>query len=147
MAPSGWDILGAIGAATGVPALGWQIFTWRRSKPRLVVKASNSFPTFGSTVGAHHFCISVTNVGGAPTQITSWMLRFPDGSNLVVPHPAPFSDSVGRIEPHGQLNFYVEAAQVIARCAGKGVKAGALVPTVTMTTGQEVRGDPLPFTD
>jgi hypothetical protein len=43
-------------------------------------------------------------------------LRLPDGSSLIVPNPPVFSDKPGRIEPHGRLTFFVEAAGVIQSC-------------------------------
>jgi hypothetical protein len=110
MSASVWDVLGAIGAITGVPALGWQVFTWRKSQAKLVVKAANAFPTYGDRLGDHHFSISVINEGGTATEVTGWGLRLPDGSSLIDFNPLPFSDKPGRIEPHGRLTFFVEGA-------------------------------------
>lgn len=147
MAVSVWDALGAIGAVTGVPALGWQMFTWKRSQPHLVVKAAHAWPTYGDHVGDHHFSITVTNDGGAPTEVTGWGLRLPDGSSMVVPRPPNFSDQPGRIESHGHLTFYVEAVGVIERCKMSGIAVSSLRPYVTSTTAGDIYGKPLPMKD
>jgi hypothetical protein len=147
MSASVWDVLGAIGAITGVPALGWQVFTWRKSQAKLVVKAANAFPTYGDRLGDHHFSISVINEGGTATEVTGWGLRLPDGSSLIDFNPLPFSDKPGRIEPHGRLTFFVEGAGVIQRCKERRISASDLRPYVTSTTAGDIYGKPLPWKD
>src|SRR5215469_2917 len=91
MGVSGWDVAGAVGAATGVPSLLWQVYTWRASGPKVKVKVSNCFPTYGDRVGDHHFQVTAVNVGRAATTVVAWGLRAPDKRDLVVTRPLPFS--------------------------------------------------------
>jgi hypothetical protein len=142
-----WNALAALGAVTGVLALGWQVFTWKRAQPHLVVKASNAFPTYGDRLGSHHFAITVTNHGGAATEVTGWGLRLPDDSSMVVPNPPNFSDKPGRIESHGHLTFFVEAAGVIERCKMGGLAASDLRPFVISSTAGTLYGNHLPWKD
>ena len=60
---TGWEILAAIGAATGVPALIWQVYaqvhTWNAGKPSIRVTAANGFPVYrGGGAGNHHLLVS-----------------------------------------------------------------------------------------
>ena len=78
MAVNVWDVLGAVGAATGVPALGWEIWAWKHSGPRIVIQTANAFPVFGGQTGTHHFQVTVINKGRSEGTVTTWGLQAPE---------------------------------------------------------------------
>lgn len=148
-----WDILAAIGAATGVPALIWQVYaqihTWRLSRPSLSVKAANGFPVYpGGGAGEHHFSVTATNVGGSPATVEAWGFRLPNGDNLILFQQLPFSTSLpALVAPQAAATFYVEGRDVLERCRERGYKARQLRPWVRTATGTTIFGGPLPWKD
>lgn len=143
-----WDILGAIGAASGVPALGWQMYTWHASGPKIQVESAHVYSTGGSQLGAHHFSVTAVNRGRAKTTITGWGLRLPDHSNLVVMQQLRFSTQLPfEVSPNSSASFYVEGKEVVDLCGQRQVKVADLRPWVRLATGQEVIGPGLPLKD
>lgn len=141
-----WDAVAAVGAASGIPALGWQVWTWRQSGPHVEVRVANAFPVYaGQQLGEHHFQITAVNTGRAPAEVSSWGVRLPDGSNLVMFQQLPFSDDVGRLEPHAQRRFFVNGPATIAQLRTRGIRADQCRPYVVLTTGDEVMGKALPW--
>ncbi len=140
-------VLAAIGTLTGSLALGWQIHTSRQSRPRLKVSATHQWPVYGTTLGEHHFAITVTNYGGAATQVTAWGLRSPDGRNVVAMQNLPYSDQPGPIEPEGKKTFLLVADDVIRTCQTHGVKVSDMRPYVVSTTAGDILGERLPWKD
>jgi len=142
-----WNALAALGAVTGVFALGWQVFTWRKSRPSLEVTSAHAYPTYGDHVGDHHISVSATNTGGAATEITGWGLRTPSGSSIFDLHPLPFSDKPGRIEPEARLTFFMEGESIRRTCQQNGIAVSKLRPYVISTTAGEVFGEALNWKD
>lgn len=134
-----WDVLAAIGAASGIPALLWQVFTWFRSGPTIRVTAANAFPIYGNQMRQHHFSITAVNVGRTATTVSGWGLRAPDGSDMVVTNPIPFSTQLPTIvRPHESATFYVEAEGVLDLCKRKTIRARQMHPWVRLATGRVV---------
>jgi len=149
---TGFDVLAAIGAVTGVLALGWQIYsqihTWRSSGPQIHVKVANGFPVFGNRTGDHHFSVTAVNTGGASATIEAWGLRFPDGGNLILLQQLPFSDRLPAVvAPHTSATFHIPGDEVLAQCRQRSVKARELKAWVRLATGDEVFGGNLPWND
>jgi hypothetical protein len=145
-----WEVLAAIGAVTGVPALIWQIYaqihTWRASAPNIHVTVANALPVGPTGVGGHHFSLTAVNHGGALTTINMWGLRLPNEGDLVLIQQLPFSDRLpAPVAPQASVTFYIEAQDVFDRCAQQGVKASQLRPWVRLATGREVFGKNLPW--
>ncbi|MGA7088927.1 MAG: hypothetical protein WB116_11760 [Candidatus Dormiibacterota bacterium] len=143
-----WDVVAAVGAASGIPALGWQIFTWRAAQPSIKVKTVNSFPIYGGHAGELHFTAKTINDGGAEATIVSWGFRFPDGSNIVAMQQLPWSEQLpATIGPKKSADFHMEADEIIATCKARGVRVRELRSWVRLATDKEILGNPIPYTD
>jgi hypothetical protein len=143
----GWDALAAIGAATGVPSLIWQVYTWRASGPKIEVTSANGFPTYpDGHLGEHHFVVTAVNHGRAAATVTGWGLRLPDNSNMVMMNPIPLSTPLPAVvEPQTSISLYVEGGDVIKTSQQRQVRVAVLRPWVRLATGQEVFGGRLPW--
>ena len=140
-----WDALAAIGAATGVPALIWQIYaqihTWRTAAPDIRVTVANALPVALTGVGSHHFSVTAVNHGGTLATITAWGFRLPNKVDFVLLQQLPFSDRLpAAVAPQASVTFYIEARDVFERCAQQRVKPSWLRPWVRLATGREVFG-------
>ncbi len=150
---SGWDVLAAIGAFCGVPALGWQIYsqlhTWRAAAPDIRVKVASAVPVSLPTgAGGHYFRVAAANHGGSLAIINTWGFRLPTGSDLVLMRQLPFSDQLpATVQPQSAVAFYIEARDVLERCREQGVKANQLRPWVRLATGREIFGKTVPWRD
>ncbi len=139
-----WDILGAVGAASGIPSLGWQLFTWRASGPKIEVVTKYGFPTYGDRLGSQHLCITAVNTGRADATIASWGIRLPDGSNFILPRQLPWSTQLPAvIAPQSSRTFYIELVGVIELSRARGVEVSSLRPWIQLATGKEVFGKAL----
>jgi hypothetical protein len=101
-----WEALSTVGAVTGVPALGWEIWKFRAEAPKIELRTANGFPTYGGRLAEHHFQVTVIDKGRAEGRIQLWGLKLPDGSNMFDVNPLPFSDHLGPIAANGgRLTF------------------------------------------
>lgn len=142
-----WDVLGAVGTATGGSSLVWQIYTWRASGPKITVTCANVFPTYpDGHLGEHHFSVTATNHGRAATTATGWGFRTPDNSDMVMMQPVPFSTPLPAvIEPQAAISFYVQGGDVIKTCQQRHVPVSQLRPWVRLATGREAFAKRLPW--
>jgi hypothetical protein len=141
-----WEILAAIGAITGVPSLGWQVYIWSASGPRVRVEIANAFPVYGSTMGEHCFSVKAINDGRAPAVIQGWGLRAPNGQDLVVINPLPFSEKLpSTLDPGSSTTYFIEASDVSKMCKELNVAVADMAPWVRLATGKEIFGKRLPY--
>jgi hypothetical protein len=147
---NGWDVVAAIGAATGVPALVWQIHaqlhTWRGQRPDLRVTVASAFPMYvGRGAGEHHFGVTGANHGGSAAVGMAWGFQLPRGAgDLVLLQQLPWSTQLpATVAPQASVTFYIEARNVFEKCQEQGIKPAELVPWVRLATGIEVLGEHL----
>jgi hypothetical protein len=118
-------------------SLGWQVVSWRRTGPVIVVKSTNAFPAYGSSVGDHHISAEATNRGRAPATIEGWGFELPDGRSIVpngeqLPGVASLPH---RLDPFTSASWYILAADIRRVAEEQGVHPSLLRPFV-LVAGQ-----------
>lgn len=105
-----FDLLAVLGAVTGVAALAWQVFTWRRLSHRVRVTMAYSIPVYddGPTFrDDDQICITASNAGTSAVTVTGWAIRVKGGQNGHVTRPYVHSAPVPhRLEPGSEVSFY-----------------------------------------
>lgn len=61
------------GLLLSLVSLGWQIWSWYSSGPRVRVSTSNAYPVFGHQIGDHYVVVTATNRGRSAVTLTSWV--------------------------------------------------------------------------
>lgn len=144
--------LGAIGTATGVAALWWQIAVQRKSGRLVTVTATYSMPVYGPPDAPefHDYdqvTITVTNRGGAPVSVLNFGVSL-DGKkktkrNLFVTRPVPWSSRLpAQVAPGGEpalLN--VPVAELRKVHAERGIPFKQMRPWVDLGDGRRVFAD------
>jgi hypothetical protein len=112
-----------------IASLSWQMITWSRSGPKVVVRATPGI-TVGSLENVEHVAIIVTNEGRAAATISSVGFTMTTGQQLVsvgsyiLPAELP-----KRLEPGGdQFLYWYDPKRLRDQCRDYGHKVGDLVP-------------------
>lgn len=87
--------IAVIGALTGIASLGWQVWSFARTGPKVKVStawgvAPVSSPDQPDTV----FIVDAHNVGRSPVGVVGWGLLLPDGRSVVTAGRLPGSSPV-----------------------------------------------------
>src|ERR1700728_1334440 len=129
-----WDVLGAIGAASGVPALGWQVYTWRRSGPVVKVSvydspASRPDEDFVLQVApdvTRMLVVTARNFGRSDACLVGWGFwlgnnQYPDRERAMWPHEFPLSSKVPfDLLPNRAAHFYYPKTSIAERMSKMG---------------------------
>jgi len=142
-----FDLLAVVGAFTGIAALVWQVYTWRRLGHRVKVRSSYSIMIYGDRPGDDdQVCVTAFNTGTSAVTITNWGIRMGKENAQVTWH-FPTSDTLPfRLEPGGEANFYFPVNSLRERQAETGMPFSAMRPYVRLATRQLVisrKGVPL----
>lgn len=138
-----------VGALTGVAALLWQAFIWRRSAHRVKVKRSRSWVAFGSGgVSDELLSVQAHNIGASAVTVTGWGVSLGRrAGGLVVLHPLSFSTQLPhRLEAGAEATFYADSDGTKASASEHGKRGRDLRAFVMLATGKKVyakRGIPL----
>lgn len=142
-------VLSILGVVLAGLSLAWQVWTWRGSGPRVVVKSHNVFPTFGSRMGDWHVSVEAINRGRAPATIQGWGFELPDGSDFVDLRPPQWATPLPhRLEQSAAASWVMNAAELKHASSGRGIKAGQLRRWVRLADGVKVYSKTrVPITD
>ncbi|WP_419766608.1 hypothetical protein [Curtobacterium flaccumfaciens] len=139
-----------VGALTGIAALLWQAFVWRRSAHRVKVQRSRSWIAFGDgSTSDELLSVQARNVGAAAVTVTGWGVSLGrKAGGLVVLNPLSFSTQLPhRLEAGAEATFYADSGGIRASALARGRTGKDLRAFVTLATGKRVyakRGVPLP---
>lgn len=139
-----------IGALTGIAALLWQLFAWRKSAHRVKVERSRAWVAFGGGgLSDELLSVQARNVGAAAVTVTGWGISLGrEAGGLVVLNPLAFSTQLPhRLESGAEATFHAESSGIKASALRRGKRGKDLRAFVTLATGQRVyakRGVPLP---
>lgn len=135
-------IVAAIGAATGIAALVWQIVTRTRGAHRVKVRAVPGMMLVGKGFNQGPFIeIQISNSGAAPVQIRQWSIVFPDktGMLVAVPEPLPVQPSLPyMLEAGTRVSFFTRASAIAEGLNSRDIRTAAV--EVHLATGQTIRG-------
>jgi hypothetical protein len=134
-------VLSIVGTTLGGISLGWQVWSWRRSGPLVVLTAGHHYPVReGRRIGALHISVTAHNRGRAPVQITGWTFEAP-GNRCTAPFdPVEWSTPLPHVLSNGsQATWHVPASELESQCEILGVTFDDLRPVVTLGTGAAVR--------
>ncbi|WP_066038642.1 hypothetical protein [Herbiconiux solani] len=133
-------VVAAIGAATGIAALVWQIVVRTRGAHRVRVTAASGMWRFTDEAALGPYVgIEVRNTGAAPVQVTGWAVELPDGGKLVGVAPDPHMPNPAlphMLEAGTRATFYVRSAAIAQHAKGKDVRE--LRVFVDLATGKRV---------
>ncbi|MFI6026541.1 hypothetical protein [Amycolatopsis magusensis] len=105
-----------------VLALSWQVWTWRRSIPRLEVSVAHGTPVFTGAVGRSHTIVEVANQGQADAAVTSFGFELPNGLTLEAPRTAAWSSSLpAHLGPNETAGWHVPTASILEICHERDV--------------------------
>lgn len=135
-----FDALAVLGAFTGIAALVWQIFTWRRLGHRVRVSAGYSIMIYGDVPGDDdQVCISARNEGTSAVTVTNWGIRVANGEHAQKVRPFPGSDTTPhRLEPGSEANFYFPVGELRDYNGRTGFPYSRMKPYVKLATRQTV---------
>lgn len=121
-------------------SLTWQIVSWRRSGPRVVVNASQSFPVYDHGLGDQMVAVTARNKGRAATTVMGWSLEFPNGDNLIMQRQLPWTPSLPhRLEAHSEATWFIATDEVRQECAQRGVHYRDLRAVVNLASGEKAK--------
>lgn len=121
-------------------SLSWQIISWRRTGPRVIVTASQSLPMYDQGPGEWMVAVTARNRGRSATTVTNWSLEFPDGGNLVMRRQMQWTPSLPhRLEAHSEATWFIETDAVKVECAQRGVQYTDLRAVVNLASGDKVK--------
>jgi hypothetical protein len=143
-----FDLLAVIGAVTGIGALVWQMFTWRRLGHRVKVTSSYVIPIYGDTPGDNdQVCVTAHNHGTSAVTITNWGIKVADNQHAQMTRVFPSSDTIPhRLEPGAEANFYFPVGELRDYNARTGFSYDRMRPYVKLATRQTIvsrKGVPL----
>lgn len=103
-----------VGALTGPAALGWQVYSWRRSGSRVVVTCRNTLPMLPSGPDTWFVAVQARNDGRLATTVESWGFRMHGtGMDIGNLRPQSWSDRTPhRLEPGASASFHLEADEI-----------------------------------
>lgn len=131
----------AIGAATGIASLVWQIVTRTRGAHRVRVRVIPGMMLIGVGLSEGPFIeVEISNSGAAAVQIRQWSISFPDGTGMVIaiPEALPGQPSLPyMLEAGTRASFFTrsEAIEEALNCRDIGTAR----IHVYLGTGQTVR--------
>jgi hypothetical protein len=118
-------------------SLAWQIISWRRSGPVVVVDAHQSFPVFaGDRPGDLHTQVTARNRGRAAVTVTSWGFSLPTGENAFWNATRWSTSLPHRLEPHSEASWFVDTDSIKFGAAQNGVAYQSLRAYVTLANGK-----------
>lgn len=121
-------------------SLTWQIVSWRRSGPQVVVDASQSFPVYDHGLGDQMVAVTARNKGRAATTVMGWSLEFPNGDNLIMQRQLSWTPSLPhRLDAHSEATWFIETDEVKRECAQRGVHYTDLRAVVRLASGVKVK--------
>jgi len=134
-------ITGSIGAITGIAALVWQAFTWRRSTHIVKVVTTWAYMVYGDEMESlPYISINASNRGSGAVSIVMWWLRFPDGGNVIQMKDLPMNGRLPyRLEGGASVLFAMPVADVFARAKERDTSPRRMRGWVQLATGQRVR--------
>lgn len=104
-------VVALVGVVIASGTLTWQIVSWLRDGPRVKVKLSSAFPTYGGHLGPHHYQVTAVNVGRSPLALSGWGFELPNGHSTFMAVPLPFSTPLPHtLEGGHEASFYIEVA-------------------------------------
>lgn len=144
-----FDLLAIIGAVTGIGALVWQIFTWRRLGHRVKVTSSNALMIHSDGVSRNddQVCVTAFNKGTSAVTITTWGIGVGGNQSAHASRLHDLTDRLPfRLEPGAEGNFYFPTAELRAYNARTKFPYSDMRPWVRLATRQTIesrRGVPL----
>lgn len=100
-----------VGVVIASASFAWQVASWLREGPRVKVKLSSAFPSYGGQLGPHHYQVSAVNLGRSPLALSGWGFELPSGNSTFMAAPLPFSVPLPHtLEGGHEASFYVEVA-------------------------------------
>jgi hypothetical protein len=143
------DLIAWVGALTGVAALFWALFTWRRANHKIIVRRSQAWLTYpDGNLSADLVSVEARNTGLGAVTITSWGIEMGrSGQNMVVVNPIVGSTPLPhRLEPGAAMTMFVEAEALIHARDSRSIPLRKMKAWVSLATGQKVhakRGVPV----
>ena len=134
-------ITGSIGAITGIAALVWQAFTWRRSTHNVKVTTTWAYMVHGDEMESlPYVSVNASNRGSGAVSIVMWGLRFPDGGNAIQLEDLPMNGRLPhRLEGGASATFLMPVAGVFGNAKERNTDPRRLRGWVQLATGQRVR--------
>lgn len=133
-------VVSIVALVVSLLALGWQVYSWRRSGPVVTVETQWAWD-LRDIEGSEMLTITARNVGRLPVQIREFSFRTPTDWKFVLWKPMPISDSIEEpLVPGHECTHYFSAAWIRERCVEKEVRLDALRPQVRLGTGKVVVG-------
>jgi hypothetical protein len=122
-----------------VISVGWQVWTWRGSGPRVKVTANQAVIL---PVGSDPY-VSVTaaNTGRSATTVAMWGFDGPNDEDgqMLFPYPTPWSTPLPhRLDAHSNGTWYVQTAEVRQGCAEHGWDYRQIRGWVRLSSGEKV---------
>ena len=132
------DLLAWVGAVSGLVALFWQIYTWRRPGHRVKVSRTNAIRV--GHVEEWLLCVSARNIGTSSVTVTGWGVNIgrSEGS-FYAQHSHVLSASLPhRLDPGAKADFYIDMRELVAYAKQREVPLRNLRCRVDLATGEEV---------
>jgi len=118
-------------------SLGWQIWSWARSGPRIKVSVTYSAAVLDGFIGETHAVVQAVNSGRAAATVSGFGFDVPGGFSFVVTNPAPWSATLPcRMEPHSTASWHVSTEQLLAACRQNSIQPEDLRAFVNTATGK-----------
>lgn len=125
-----------IGVVLAASSLGWQVWVFAHTGPRVVVRSNSGVLQGGPDAMVWFVAITVANIGRQATSVQAIGMQAPNGTVLIAaesyrkPVSLPF-----RLEPHSEFDYWMNPGDLVEMCAEKGWDPFALKPYAKTTSG------------